>query len=174
MAIDKIQSESINLADNFAFTGTVSGAGATATAEFSAYFSSDQAINDNTNTALIFQTEVFDTDGVYNNSNGRFTAPSDGKYFLSSSVWTYDGSAKILDQNIMFYINGSLKYRQEFISDAAVFNKFDSQLTAILNLDANDYVQVYIYVDTTDNSALAVEASGSVFQNVFSGFKLPT
>ena len=27
MAIDKIQSESINLADNFAFTGTVSGAG---------------------------------------------------------------------------------------------------------------------------------------------------
>ena len=27
MAIDKIQAESINLADNFAFTGTVSGAG---------------------------------------------------------------------------------------------------------------------------------------------------
>ena len=27
MAIDLIQSESINLADNFAFTGTVSGAG---------------------------------------------------------------------------------------------------------------------------------------------------
>ena len=27
MAIDKIQSESINLADNFAFTGTVTGAG---------------------------------------------------------------------------------------------------------------------------------------------------
>ena len=29
MAIDKIQSESINLADNFAFTGTVTGAGDT-------------------------------------------------------------------------------------------------------------------------------------------------
>ena len=27
MAIDKIQSESINLADTFAFTGTVTGAG---------------------------------------------------------------------------------------------------------------------------------------------------
>ena len=27
MTIDKIQSESINLADNFAFTGTVTGAG---------------------------------------------------------------------------------------------------------------------------------------------------
>ena len=31
MAIDKIQSESINLADNFAFTGTVTGAGETLT-----------------------------------------------------------------------------------------------------------------------------------------------
>lgn len=29
MAIDKIQSESINLKDDFAFTGTVSGAGET-------------------------------------------------------------------------------------------------------------------------------------------------
>ena len=31
MAIDKIQSESINLADTFAFTGTVTGAGGTNT-----------------------------------------------------------------------------------------------------------------------------------------------
>ena len=34
MAIDKIQSESINLADNFAFTGTVTGAGGVNTPAF--------------------------------------------------------------------------------------------------------------------------------------------
>ena len=34
MAIDKIQSESINLADNFAFTGTVTGAGESNTPSF--------------------------------------------------------------------------------------------------------------------------------------------
>ena len=45
MAIDKIQSESINLADNFAFTGTVSGAGETILLIFRAYIaSSDQTI----------------------------------------------------------------------------------------------------------------------------------
>jgi hypothetical protein len=38
MAIDKIQSESINLADNFAFTGTVTGAGGANTPAFHAYF----------------------------------------------------------------------------------------------------------------------------------------
>ena len=37
MAIDKIQSESINLADNFAFTGTVTGAGGVNTPAFKAY-----------------------------------------------------------------------------------------------------------------------------------------
>ena len=36
MAIDKIQSESINLADNFAFTGTVTGAGVSNTPCFQA------------------------------------------------------------------------------------------------------------------------------------------
>jgi hypothetical protein len=36
MAIDKIQSESINLADTFAFTGTVTGAGGVNTPAFEA------------------------------------------------------------------------------------------------------------------------------------------
>ena len=45
MAIDKIQSESINLADNFAFTGTVSGAGGVMTPAFHAYLSADQNVN---------------------------------------------------------------------------------------------------------------------------------
>jgi hypothetical protein len=36
VAIDKIQSESINLADTFAFTGTVTGAGGVNTPAFSA------------------------------------------------------------------------------------------------------------------------------------------
>ena len=38
MAIDKIQSESINLADNFAFTGTVSGAGGNKNPAFASIF----------------------------------------------------------------------------------------------------------------------------------------
>ena len=40
MAIDKIQSESINLADNFAFTGTVTGAGGVNTPAFFAKMAS--------------------------------------------------------------------------------------------------------------------------------------
>ena len=37
MALSKIQSESINLADNFAFTGTVTGSGESNAPYFQAY-----------------------------------------------------------------------------------------------------------------------------------------
>ena len=37
MAITKIQSESMNLADTYAFTGTVTGAGESNTPSFKAY-----------------------------------------------------------------------------------------------------------------------------------------
>jgi len=148
--------------------------GATATAEFSAYVSSDVTLNDNTNTLITFQTELFDTDGVYNTSNGRFTAPSDGKYFLGTNIWTYDSSAKITAQTVSFYINGSEKLRQHFISDNLLFTKYDQTLSNILNLSEDDYVQVYVNANTTDSGTSAVESSSGIYQNTFFGFRLPT
>ena len=69
MAIDKIQSESINLADNFAFTGTVSGAGGVNTPAFEAWLSTDQSASNDTFTKLQCNTEIYDTDSDYDNSN---------------------------------------------------------------------------------------------------------
>ena len=42
MAITKIQSESMNLADTYAFTGTVTGAGGVNTPYFEAYLAANQ------------------------------------------------------------------------------------------------------------------------------------
>ena len=52
MAINKIQSESINLADTFAFTGTVTGAGGVNTPAFQAYASSNQSQTNDTFTKI--------------------------------------------------------------------------------------------------------------------------
>ena len=86
MAIDKIQSESINLADNFAFTGTVSGAGGDNKPAFYAYASSGTACSSGADTKIIFQTEIYDTDGKYDTSNGRFTPTVAGKYFVAAQI----------------------------------------------------------------------------------------
>ena len=62
MAITKIQSESLNLSDTYAFTGTVTGAGGVNTPRFLALKSNltNQTISDATGTQVTFDVEVFD------------------------------------------------------------------------------------------------------------------
>ena len=88
MAIDKIQSESINLADNFAFTGTVSGAGGTNTPSFFAYLGSVQTFSASTHTTVALNQESFDTASGFDTSTHKYTVPSGqgGKYYLTAQV----------------------------------------------------------------------------------------
>ena len=93
MAITKIQSESMNLADTYAFTGTVTGAGESNVPAFYAYLSSSQDINDSTNTKVQFNTELFDTDNTYDNStNYRFTPGVAGKYVITIQMLNTTGT----------------------------------------------------------------------------------
>ena len=73
MAIDKIQSESINLADNFAFTGTVTGAGSTFSPRFQAHLTSNQSISGSTETVISLGDEDLDVGGCFNNTSGTVT-----------------------------------------------------------------------------------------------------
>ena len=58
MAISKIQSESINLADTFAFTGTVTGAGFAADEFFNYTVASSQSISDATWTKVALASAI--------------------------------------------------------------------------------------------------------------------
>ena len=80
MAITKIQSESMNLADTYAFTGTVTGAGVSNTPYFYAYQSSVTTLAATAFTKVDFQTEYQDSASAF--SSSRFTVPSGqaGKY----------------------------------------------------------------------------------------------
>ena len=61
MAITKIQSESLNLADTYDFTGTVTGAGGVNTPAFFAELGSTQTgVSDDTFTKVTFNNESFD------------------------------------------------------------------------------------------------------------------
>lgn len=98
MAITKIQSESMNLADTYAFTGTVTGAGGVNTPSFCARLNSGTSLSDGVATKTEMGTEVFDVGGCYNNTSSAATlngisVPSysflpnvAGKYFLVGSV----------------------------------------------------------------------------------------
>src|SRR6056300_809477 len=108
MAITKIQSESLNLADTYDFTGTVTGAGGVNTPAFEAYLSANQTVSDGVETKAQVNTEVFDTDNCYDNStNYRFTPTVAGKYFVYGKVAIDEAAGNTRNAVSMIYKNGS-------------------------------------------------------------------
>ena len=92
MAIDKIQSESINLADTFAFTGTVTGAGENNKPIFKVSGSS-LSLSHNTWTKLTISSEAIDTGGCFDlGVNNRFTPNVAGKYLFILSIMSPTGT----------------------------------------------------------------------------------
>jgi hypothetical protein len=170
MAIDKIQSESINLADNFAFTGTVTGAGGVNTPAFEARLSSAQlGVSSATLTKIAYATELFDTDSNYDTSNYRFTPTTAGKYhvYVTQRITTTNNTT--LKRTILkVYKNGSIYENSE-----TDFNLEDSkqratspsvQATISMN-GSSDYIEIYGYVENSDGATTSTgfDISASVF-----------
>ena len=93
MPLVKTQAEGINLADAFAFTGTVSGASVAGTGAFSARCTSPTSWTTlSTDEILAFNNvssgESFDTDSNYNTSTYKYTAPATGVYLFWYTIYT--------------------------------------------------------------------------------------
>ena len=142
MAITKIQSESLNLADTYDFTGTVTGAGGVNTPAFQAKLtSSNQSVSNNTHTKVQFNSELFDTDNAYDHStNYRFTPGVAGKYVLTANVKVQNcGNGTLYFVNI--YKNGSgLK---QFITLPGRNDDLNGMITAIDVANTTDYYEIY-------------------------------
>ena len=92
MALSKIQAESMNLADTYAFSGTVSGTSVAGSAAFCARTTGAAWIAPADGTLVSFNDDStgdnFDTDGVFNTSTYKYTAPATGVYMFWYSVYT--------------------------------------------------------------------------------------
>ena len=153
---------------------SVSGSGATGigqlsfdggnTPSFQASLSSDTAISNTTSTKVNFDTELFDSDGTYDNSsNYRFTPAVAGKYYLYASLRINTDEdfnnyqLKILknDSTVLFANRGHRHYGTNFIA-------------GIVDSDTNDYFDVQIYQD----SGGSVNLRGIAHETYFGGFKV--
>jgi hypothetical protein len=165
MAITKIQSESVNLADDFAFTGTISGAGGVNTPSFNAYKQGDQTgILADTATKVTGWTEINDSDGKF--ASGRFTPTVAGQYFIYASAWL-TSNANVDNPQIMIYKNGSDVQSITFQVPGAERN-IPGQTVAIVTADTNDYFEVFV------QSAAGAVAYSSGDEVRFGGFKIIT
>ena len=165
MAITKIQSESLNLADTYAFTGTVTGAGGVNTPAWKALKdSSDQSIGHDTTVKITYTNEIFDTDSAYDATNSKFTVPSGegGKYFVRVS---YEMAVQTNPTFAYIYVNGAKATGTRYKTSS-----YSNQTIMILTLSAGDYVEGYTY-QASGGSVDVLGLSGNR-GSVFEGFKL--
>ena len=92
MALSKIQSESINLADNFAFTGTVSGAGGITGAEI-LYHTSQTTLSSSYTKLPDWSShngsQIGSIGSNLTNSSGDISFPSTGIWLIQSRITYY-------------------------------------------------------------------------------------
>ena len=171
MAITKIQSESMNLADTYAFTGTVTGAGESNVPAFMAHPSSASWSN-NAAVKVTYTTEVYDTNSAYDTSTGKFTVPSGegGKYFLSAQLFcTANANSELRQAFMKIYVNGSLVRQNVSNYDNNAIHRQCMQICTVEDLSAGDYVETYAQIE--DDSGTPSELA-STSTNFFMGFKV--
>ena len=167
MAIDKIQSESINLADNFAFTGTVTGAGGVNTPAFSVERNGAQAISDSTRTTVLFNNEFYDSSSAYDTSTGKFTPQTAGKYFVTATALLDTDSNSNLEQVFIEL------YKNSSVITEAIFDHRSGEnsrritltLSAVVDLNgSSDFILIQAYIKQSSGGANPQVGDMSTFQ----------
>ena len=175
MAITKIQSESLNLADTYDFTGTVTGAGGTNTPAFHAFLSSTQSVANNVLTKVQCNSEIYDTDNCYDNStNYRFTPTVAGKYYVYASLCGSTSDYKLYFSIPKIYKNGSeIANISNTFGDGAVY-AVDSFVAVVADMNgSSDYLEFFGIVDIHQNLNESF-LGGSMSKTAFGAYKIIT
>ena len=176
MAISKIQSESLNLADTYAFTGTVTGAGGVNTPAFFASVSADQTVTDNAVTKVQCDTEHFDTNSAYDNStNYRFTVPSGqaGKYHVYASLQTRSvNNTEQYNTTAFIYKNGTAHTTTHENSNGNVDRSRNLLANGVFDLSVGDYFEAYGFISVNSAGSQNIDAAEQGFTSFFYGYKI--
>lgn len=136
---------------------------------FLAYLSggaSGGSVSNLTATIVNLDTEVFDTDGKFDTSNGRFTPGIAGKYFLYASA-RFQSDADFDPFEVAIYKNGS--------SELARFQDrhehYSVGVTSVVaDLNTTDYINLRVY----QGSGGTLQLSGYQFLTFLGGFRIGT
>ena len=154
-------------------SGTQTGFGGTNTPAFEAYASASQSgIADNTATKMAMNTELFDTNSMYDTGTYRFTPTVAGKYFVYGMVYMEASVAYRINRAVVaIYKNGSA-YKQflpYYGADNVSWVLSGSVATAIDFNGSSDYVELYGQLNVYTGTG---ELDGRQGQGVFGAYKI--
>jgi hypothetical protein len=122
----------------------------------------DQTISNNTNTAVTWNTEDFDTDAFHSTSSNtsRITIPAGkaGKYQINAFAQWDAGTTG--SRQFLIYKNGSL-VKKTFLEPN---NQYPSSIIMlILDLAVSDYIELFCYQSNGGNQVLYKSGNPSQF-----------
>lgn len=129
-------------------------------------FKSTNTTLSSTDVVIIHDTVVTNTQSCYNASNGRFTAPVAGMYQVNSTNTVQTTSAASTYMACYLYYNGTNSNNISNIRGrGTTSNGFYSgaSFSGCIYLNANDYIQVYAYAQSSGVQLNASEQTFSCF-----------
>ena len=141
------------------------------TPAFAVYQGSDVTLNENTETTLTWNSELFDTDNAF--SSNRFTCPSGGagKYKFTVYARLTVGNSEINWIYLVFKKNGSYVHSGSvpfWNFESNQINVYTATISNVITLAENDYVEAII----AGNFASASTGTITATANEFSGYRL--
>ena len=137
------------------------------TPAFYAHNTSATSCSASAHTKIIFDTEIFDSDGKFDNSASRFTPTVAGKYFVSSQISLASAQDGANYRNEL-YKNGSL-YAQS--QDWMYGGDYTTNLNSVVDLDTDDYIEIFVYHNSAGGTKNTVTTNKA---NFFSAFRIIT
>ncbi len=129
-----------------------------------------QNISTATNTPLVFDTEVYDTDGCWDaGSPTRLTAQRDG-YYLAGGAWTLAPAQNTAASQMHIYVRKNGSSYLGGCSLHTIANK-DARIavtTGMLWLSTGDYLEIVAYHD--EGATKTASAAGSASQFLCNGW----
>jgi len=148
----------------------VAGVGSDFTPNFLVHQSSNQSIATTTDTLLVLDAEIYDSDNTFTNTSGnyKFTAPSNGKYFLYFQV-RKNNFAGDRFKVTMTQTRSSTASQLLIVENNGGSDAYDTANgSKLIDLQTNDTVHLTVYHNDSGNRSIAA-GSNTTF---FGGYKL--
>lgn len=167
---------------NVSGSGGGGGSGNAASHHFSVKLSADQDITTSGFEKILWNTELIDASSAFDSTtNNRFVAPDSGLYMIGFNVCFHNAHYDTVRIETALYKNGTILHKvmaqnlgqtvsnvgaSEFIHHTATFSN-------IINLNAGDYLEVFIEAHDASTSAAEPHVVGgnNAHASVFYGYK---
>ncbi len=134
---------------------------------FRVYQVNTQSVPDSLFTSIAFDTAIFDTNGAVSLATGQFTAPEDGKYYITALV-SYLGAPAMSNSGLALSKNGSIQaYNQTANQSANVADSF-CLVSDLFDLVVGDYITA----DSIHNFGAPTNTNAGIASCYFAGFKV--